>query len=111
VVDANGRVLAPRLLELPDPLAQRIEKLRDDVFRDGALPVVWAVPEGAGDLPPGRWGDFKKVPGVLLAALPLDGRVGLYTTWGDWLPWTCLALIAVLFTWTWLPRVRSSDRV
>ncbi len=73
VIDPNGRVLAPRTLE-----------------QSGEL-WVWEVPADgtAGDLPPRRWGEFKKKAGVLLATLPVDRRTTLYARWGDWLPWGC----------------------
>jgi apolipoprotein N-acyltransferase len=88
VIDPNGRVLAPRLLgeAAPRPGGEA-----------GAEPArVWSVgpEEQAGrGLPPARWAEFKKVPGVLLASVPLDGRASLYARWGDWLPWGCWAVL------------------
>ena len=43
------------------------------------------------DLPESRWGEFKKVTGVLTATVPIDRRASFYAQWGDWLPWTCWA--------------------
>jgi apolipoprotein N-acyltransferase len=75
VVDPNGRVLAP----------QRSEQVGDV--------RVWQVGPGAADLPPRRWGEFKKVPGVLIADLPIDDRISLYARAGDWLPWGCWLVV------------------
>jgi apolipoprotein N-acyltransferase len=89
VVDPNGRVLAPKLLadNLPAP----------PNGPDAPVPArIWSVTPGDGwgrDLPPSRWAEFKKVPGVLLAVVPLDGRTSLYARWGDWLPWACGVLV------------------
>lgn len=75
VVDPNGRVLAPRTME---------------EVGDARL---WEVTAGAPDLPVSRWGEFKKVPGVLVASIPIDNRVSLYARLGDWLPWACWLVI------------------
>ncbi|GIW81758.1 MAG: apolipoprotein N-acyltransferase 1 [Gemmatales bacterium] len=37
----------------------------------------------------------KKSAGVLTVAVPLDRRTSLYARWGDWLPWSCAALILI----------------
>jgi apolipoprotein N-acyltransferase len=73
VVDPNGRVLAPQQTE--------------DVQTRDVTARVWEVGPGAADLPAGRWGDFKKVAGVLIASVPIDHRVSPYAYLGDWLPW------------------------
>jgi apolipoprotein N-acyltransferase len=75
VIDPNGRVLAPQ-----------------ETGRRGEA-RLWEVPAGAADLPVGRWGEFKKVPGVLVADLPVDHRTSLYARAGDWLPWGCWLLV------------------
>jgi apolipoprotein N-acyltransferase len=75
VVDPNGRVLAP----------QKAEEAGDA--------RVWDLAPGAADLPVGRWGEFKKVPGVLTASLPIDHRVSLYARAGDWLAWGCWLVV------------------
>jgi apolipoprotein N-acyltransferase len=82
VIDGNGRVLAPH--PLPPPEGAHPRGVR-----------VWAASAdpGAPGLPPRRWKEFKKVPGVLLADVPLDDRVSLYARWGDWLPWACWFLV------------------
>jgi apolipoprotein N-acyltransferase len=89
VIDGNGRVLAPRSVQPPP----------------GAQPPgvqVWtaeATP-GAPGLAVEQWGNFKKVPGVLLAVVPLDDRMSLYARWGDWLPWACGVLVGLGLCWT-----------
>ncbi len=75
VVDPNGRVLAP----------QKSEEIGD--MR------LWEMAPGAADLPVSRWGEFKKVPGVLIAALPIDHRVSLYARVGDGLAWGCWLVV------------------
>jgi apolipoprotein N-acyltransferase len=71
VIDANGRVLAPTTVEADE------------------LGNAWVL-EGAGtELPVARWAEFKKVPGVLTAVIPIDQRTSLYAVWGDWLAWLC----------------------
>jgi hypothetical protein len=61
-----------------------------------------ATPREA-SLPLGQWAPFKKVPGVLLAVIPLDGRFSLYAHWGDWLPWSCAALALMGLAWAFRP--------
>lgn len=34
----------------------------------------------------------KQLESVLVATIPLDDRTSLYTVWGEWLGWTCLAV-------------------
>jgi apolipoprotein N-acyltransferase len=71
VVDPNGRVLSP--------------------YKAAENEQVWEVAGRAGDenMPASRWGEFRAVPGVLIASVPLDRRVSLYARFGDWLPWGC----------------------
>jgi apolipoprotein N-acyltransferase len=76
VIDPNGRVLAPQETE-----------------RHGEA-RLWEVPAGAAELPVGRWAEFKKVPGVLVAAMPIDHRTSVYALAGDWLPWGCWLFLA-----------------
>jgi apolipoprotein N-acyltransferase len=76
VVDPNGRVLAP----------QKSETVGDV--------HVWQLAPGADELPVSRWGEFKKVPGVLIAEIPIDRRVSLYARAGDWLAWACWLAVA-----------------
>jgi len=97
VIDSNGRVLQPQSLPLPDP-------------RVAAEDHVWMVPMqrgSAAELPVSQWHEYKKVPGVLLAIIPIDDRVSLYGRWGDWLPWTCWIVLAGAFVLSWASRGRS----
>jgi apolipoprotein N-acyltransferase len=80
VIDSNGKVLAPRLFGRAGPYQSW-----EVVEQDGQIP----------ELPTSRWNEFKKVAGVVGATIPIDSRVSLYSYLGDWLPWTCWAVIAV----------------
>jgi apolipoprotein N-acyltransferase len=80
VIDSNGKVLQPRLFGRSGPYQSW-----EVVEQDGKIP----------ELPTGRWSDFKKVPGVVGATIPIDSRVSLYAYLGDWLPWTCWAVIGL----------------
>jgi apolipoprotein N-acyltransferase len=83
VVDANGRVLAPHRLDVPPPPAMpeaRAWRITEEDFGGPGLPVS-------------RWQEYKKVPGVLLATIPIDTRGSLYARWGDWLGWGCLVAV------------------
>jgi apolipoprotein N-acyltransferase len=80
VIDSNGKVLEPRSFGHSGPYQSW-----EVVEQDGQIP----------ELPPGRWKDFKKVPGVVGATIPIDSRVSLYSCLGDWLPLTCWVVIAV----------------
>jgi apolipoprotein N-acyltransferase len=88
VIDSNGRVLAPRQLKSPEGAHLRGVQ----VWKAEAEP-------GAASLPLSRWQEFKKVPGVLLAEVPLDDRVSLYARWGDWLPWACWVVVGLGIVW------------
>jgi apolipoprotein N-acyltransferase len=94
VIDPNGRVLAPQLV--------------GTVRRNGHEAPLWEVRTEKGqvaDLPLSRWGEFKKVHGVLTAVVPIDTRSSLYAAWGDWLPGLCwLGLIVGLVGTVWRPR-------
>jgi apolipoprotein N-acyltransferase len=84
VIDSNGRVLRPK------------------EFEYAGAAKVWAVtnePGGEPDLPESSWKDFTKVPGVLLATVPLDDRVSLYAYGGDWLPCGCWLLVGGVWLW------------
>jgi apolipoprotein N-acyltransferase len=89
VIDGNGRVLAPEPREPPQgaqPLGVRIWEAK-------------ATPSAPG-LPLREWANYKKVPGVLFASIPIDRRFSLYARLGDWLPWTCLAFVGLALVWT-----------
>ena len=92
VVDGNGQVLAPQ--------ARGEEK--------GVR--LWEIGERAEALPTGRWSEFKKVPGVLLATVPIDDRSSLYAAWGDWLPWACWGLLAALLVFRRPAPITASVR-
>jgi apolipoprotein N-acyltransferase len=78
VIDGSGRVLRPEVVR----------------------PGTWEVRDpGAAELPVAEWGRFKKVPGVLTAAVPLDQRHSLYAHWGDWLPQACWILLGAGCLW------------
>jgi apolipoprotein N-acyltransferase len=89
LIDPNGHVLPPReLSQIKSP------------SRDGESQIVshiWVVdqPSWGHDLPVSRWGEFKKVQGVMFAAVPIDDRTSFYARVGDWLPWTCWSALAV----------------
>jgi apolipoprotein N-acyltransferase len=94
VIDSNGRVLQPQELPRPDPRV-------DLDFH------VWTVPmqrDSATELPVSRWHEYKKVAGVILATVPIYGRVSLYARWGDWLPWACLLALGSVFVLAWVRR-------
>jgi apolipoprotein N-acyltransferase len=96
VIDPNGRVLAP----------QRVGTVRG---KGHEAPLWEARTENAGvaDLPLSRWGEFKKVHGVLTAVVPIDTRSSLYAAWGDWLPRLCwLGLVVGLAGTVWRPWPR-----
>jgi apolipoprotein N-acyltransferase len=80
VIDGNGRVLAP------------------EVVGNVGGALLWEVKDAASaeELPVARWGEFKKVPGVLFATVPLDLRESFYAAWGDWLPLGSLVCLAVV---------------
>jgi apolipoprotein N-acyltransferase len=47
------------------------------------------------ELPVSAWHEYKKVAGILKAAVPIDGRFSFYAYAGDWLPIGCwLSLFA-----------------
>ncbi len=86
VIDGNGRVLRPHEL----PSAQLPAKILTGSH-------VWEIPAEPAKqeaLPPAQWAEFKKVPGLLFATIPLDGRSSVYARCGDWLPWSCWGLLA-----------------
>jgi apolipoprotein N-acyltransferase len=85
VIDGDGRVLdAETLATVEDPYM-------------GTIHIWSGRPEAPGaELPVSRWAEFKKVPGVLVASIPLDRRTSLYVRWGDWLPWMCWLLVGGL---------------
>jgi apolipoprotein N-acyltransferase len=79
VIDPNGKVQEPRLFGSGPYKSWEVVEEND------------RIPE----LPTGRWHEFKKVAGVVGATIPIDSRTSLYAYLGDWLPWTCWAVIGV----------------
>ncbi len=97
VIDGNGRVLKPgRTVHLPDP------KKGDEA------PYVWLRQHGdpVEDLSTSEWGRYKKVRGLMIADIPIDGRTSLYSLWGDWLGGTCWAVVGVGLVWSAVTRWR-----
>jgi apolipoprotein N-acyltransferase len=111
LMDGNGRVLAPTTTgtvnvpsgleaaaDLPDKRVHPPHKAASAAPAVGAELAVasrWEVGPDADSLPPARWGEFKKVCGVLLATVPLDTRHSVYAQCGDWLPWSCWGLLGI----------------
>jgi apolipoprotein N-acyltransferase len=93
IIDGNGQVLEPR----PDTSIDPAIKLWN-VSESGMPPA---------DLPTSRWQDFKKVPGVILATIPIDDRTSVYALWGDWLPWSCWLVIGSGLGLAWWKRSRA----
>jgi apolipoprotein N-acyltransferase len=75
IIDSNGRVLAPRL-------AAEVKGI-----------PVWEIPDHAEALPVSRWHEYKKVAGVLLGRVPVDGRGSFYAEWGDCFAMACGGLL------------------
>jgi apolipoprotein N-acyltransferase len=98
IIDANGRVLRPEALPLPEAKFEAENR-------------VWIVPLRRGqtqELPESEWHQFKKVPGVLLAVIPVDSRNSFYAVWGDWLPWTCWIVLGAAFIYSIVRRIVRS---
>jgi apolipoprotein N-acyltransferase len=101
VIDGNGRVLRPREHDLPPGYRPPDPK---------HLPKVWEVTPDADELPVSEWGRYKKVSGVLLATVPLDGRRALYPVLGDWLPQVCWAVLGLCVAGVVWRRFRGPPR-
>jgi apolipoprotein N-acyltransferase len=90
IIDGNGRVLKA-----------------DQANPAEELPV-WTVHEIGSQLPllpQAEWAKFKKVAGVLVAAVPIDDRFSFYAYAGDWLAGLCWLLIALGTVGVWLLRL------
>jgi hypothetical protein len=72
--------------------------------------VMWEVPtEGKGNenLPASRWGEFKKIAGVLTARIPIDSRSSCYAHYGDVFAWSCWVGVGAMVVWVfWFSGVR-----
>ena len=86
VIDGNGRVLRPTAIPS--------SKLPAKILAGSHVWEIPADPARQEALPPSEWGEYKKVPGTLLATIPLDNRYSFYARYGDWLPWSCWSLLA-----------------
>jgi apolipoprotein N-acyltransferase len=121
LIDGNGRVVAPRPVAGTEWNDDKVRKLLQSrfgamseseralavsLFPDDGKATVWlASPSrGAAGLPTARWADYKKVPGILFADVPIDHRFSLYALWGDWLPWSCWALLGAGVVLAWVRR-------
>jgi apolipoprotein N-acyltransferase len=121
LIDGNGRVVAPRPVEGTEWNDDKVRKLLQSrfgalspaerelavsLFPDKGKAAVWlASPTpGAAGLPTTKWVDYKKVPAILLADVPIDHRFSFYAAWGDWLPWSCWALLGAWLVWAWVRR-------
>jgi apolipoprotein N-acyltransferase len=89
VIDSNGRVLTPRLVEEKETIP------------------IWEIAETSTSLPVPQWKEYKKVAGVLLAPMPIDTRASLYAHWGDGFAATCGGLLLLALTATVQRRRRS----
>ncbi len=92
VIDGNGRILAPK--EIPPP----------------GEPHVWKMGDDNAELPVGEWARYKMTSGVLLAHIPLDTRESFYARAGDWLPWSCWAILGAVIIWSIIERRRNGKR-
>lgn len=95
VVDGSGRVVAA-------------SEQRAAGGPEGSM--LWETadvqPSGGPALPTRSWHEFKKIPGVLLATIPLDDRPSYYARVGDWLPLACWFLIGTCLAGRGIARLR-----
>jgi apolipoprotein N-acyltransferase len=89
IIDSNGRVLKPRDKQRVNPATKEVV---------GEWPVM-EDPGQVAELPVNEWAAKKKVPGVLIAHIPIDNRTSLYALWGDWLPIGGWSLLGLVFAW------------
>jgi apolipoprotein N-acyltransferase len=123
VIDPNGRILKPQLMqtEPPDPdrlsanpkvaraqksweainLWANIKKWEKE--RPSEAIKVWEVlPNRHGkmdELAPSEYAQYKQGAGVLFATVPIDARTSFYSQWGDWLPIGCWGLCLAALAW------------
>ncbi|MCA1685960.1 MAG: apolipoprotein N-acyltransferase, partial [Planctomycetia bacterium] len=84
------------------------------VFRavENRVPLARAANTGVSAIVDGSGRVLKSLPtmkqDVLVGEVPLDDRVGLYSSWGDWVGQTCLAVTIGLvpLAFYWPKRVR-----
>ncbi len=122
VVDSNGRVLRPEAFLLPEQAALLCVSPHAGAL--AALPwaglfltrheaMGWSIPPlsaGVKEWPIADWGDYNAIPGVLVANMPIDDRVSIYSRFGDWLPWACWTIMAWSLIMSWFrPPVSRED--
>ncbi len=87
VIDSDGRVVSP---------------VKESAPWSGAH-EVWSIPNGGAEndaLATGQWSKYKKTEAVVVVDMPIDHRASLYAAWGDWLPYSCWALIGCGLVWS-----------
>ncbi len=121
IIDPNGRVLKPQIIppERPDssqpprnPKLIHARKTWDALklwpnlkLWERARPeetiATWEIlPNREGkydELSPSEYAEYKQSAGVLIGRVPIDRRVSVYSTWGDWLPMACWGLCFAAF--------------
>lgn len=95
VIDGSGRVVAA---------SERLAGAGPEGTRLWESAAV--QPADGPALPAASWRNFKKVPGVLVATIPLDDRPSYYARTGDWLPLACWGLIGACLATHVLGRLR-----
>ena len=93
VIDGNGRVLK----QIAYPGTEKLP--------------VWVVPDDTVDpaeMASSDWCKFKKVAGVVKAAVPIDHRQSLYASVGDWLPIGCWLALLGPAAWGYVRRRRTA---
>jgi len=50
-------------------------------------------------LPGPTWSASKAIAAVVTATVPIDHRFSRYAMFGDWLPWTCIAIVFSMVLW------------
>lgn len=132
IIDPNGRILKPQAIapDRPDidhpslnPKLARAQKLWDswglwngikllEKERPNETIKVWeTLPNRNGDfdeLAPAEYAQFKGTAGVLMAIVPIDRRVSVYSQWGDWLPIACWGIVLGAISWSVLRSRRPA---
>jgi apolipoprotein N-acyltransferase len=78
------------------------------IFRavENRVPLARTVNTGISAFIDGNGRVFAALPklqeGILARTVPLDDRISLYSSWGDWVGLTCLAATLALFPLAWL---------
>ncbi|HYV35401.1 MAG TPA: apolipoprotein N-acyltransferase [Gemmataceae bacterium] len=90
VIDGNGRVLAPVKIKAPGP----------------GQSDLWTISPSE-VLSVGQWHTYKQTEGIVVVDMPIDRRTSLYAVCGDWLPYSCWALVGIGLAWGWRGRKRT----